>query len=105
MSRPVDWTPLAERDPVPGDPDRLETAARHYKRVAEAIDLAATKLRRLAEHADMQSEAVDTFRGNALKVAENIGRAHERYAAVTTALTTSASDLRDAQVDSVSAGR
>lgn len=57
-SRPVDWSPLAGSDPVPGDPDRVEQLGSHYQRVASAISDAATKLRRIADHQDMHSEAV-----------------------------------------------
>lgn len=95
--RPVDWSPLAGRDPVPGEPDQVEELGGHYQRVASAISDAATKLRQIAERQDMQSEAVDAFRGTAREVADDISRAHERYDGVGRALIGYAPELRDAQ--------
>jgi hypothetical protein len=102
--RPVDWSPLVDSDdPVPGDPDRVEQLGRHYQRVASAISGAATKLRRIANHQDMHSEAVDAFRNTARDVADDISRAHERYDGVGRALTGYAPELRDAQSESAAA--
>ncbi|MGH3875105.1 MAG: putative T7SS-secreted protein [Pseudonocardiaceae bacterium] len=101
--RPVDWSPLAGSDPVPGDPDRVEQLGKHYRRVASAISDAATKLRRIADHQDMQSEAVDAFRNTARDVADDISRAHERYDGVGRALTGYAAQLREAQSESAAA--
>ncbi|MGH3826453.1 MAG: putative T7SS-secreted protein [Pseudonocardiaceae bacterium] len=101
--RPVDWSPLAGSDPVPGEPDRVEELGRHYQRVASAISDAATKLRQIAERQDMQSKAVDAFRGTAREVADDISRAHERYDGVGRALIGYAPELRDAQSESVAA--
>ncbi|MGH3831272.1 MAG: putative T7SS-secreted protein [Pseudonocardiaceae bacterium] len=101
--RPVDWSPLVGSDPVPGEPDQVEELGRHYQRVASAISDAATKLRQIAERQDMQSEAVDTFRGTAREVADDISRAHERYDGVGRALISYAPELRDAQSESAAA--
>ncbi len=90
---------------MPGDPDRVEQLGRHYRKVAATIRDAATKLRRLADHHEMRSEAVDSIRSNAHKVADDITRAHERYDGVGQALVGYAPQLRDAQVESVAALR
>ena len=39
MARPADWTPLAEADPVPGDPEgiRREVEFRHGEWVDEVL--------------------------------------------------------------------
>jgi len=103
VSRPVDWSPLAGSDPVPGDPDRVEQLGRHYRRVAQAINDAAAKLRRIADHQDMQSDAVEAFRATAREVADDITRAHERYDGVGQALIGYAPELRDAQSESAAA--
>lgn len=101
--RPVDWSPLASSDPVPGDPDQVEQLSKHYQQVALAISDAAAKLRRIAEHQDMRSEAVEAFRDTAREVADDISRAHERYDGVGRALTGYAPELRDAQFESAAA--
>lgn len=106
MSRPVDWSPLAGSDPVPGDPDRVEVLGRHYRKVAATISDAAAKLRQIAANYDgMESESVDAVRTNAEKVADDITRAHERYDGVGQALVGYAPQLRDAQSESVAALR
>lgn len=106
MNRPVDWSPLAGSDPVPGDPDRVEELGRHYRKVAATINEAAAKLRRIAAGYDgMESDSVDAVRANAEKVADDIIRAHERYDGVGQALTGYAPQLRDAQSESVAALR
>ncbi len=105
MSRPIDWSPLAGSDPVPGEPELVERAGRHYRKVAVAINGAATKLRRIADGQDMQSMAVNAFRDSANKVAEDIGRAHERYDGVGQALSGYAPQLQYAQDESVAALR
>ena len=97
MSRPRDWSPLACIDPVPGDPDRVEWLGKHYRQVAWAISDTARKLRQIADHQDMQSEAVEAFRNIAREVANDINRAHERYDGVGRALVGYAPELRDAQ--------
>lgn len=105
MSRPVAWSPLAGSDPVPGEPELVERAGRHYRKVALAINEAAAKLRRIAAGQDMQSEAVNAFRDSANKVAEEIARAQERYDGVGQALSAYAPQLRDAQDESTAALR
>ena len=99
----MDWFPLADSDPVPGDPDRVEQLGRHYQRVAAAIGDAASKLRRIAEQQEMRSEAVAVFRERAREVADDISRAHERYDGVGRALSGYAPELREAQFESVAA--
>ncbi len=46
--RPTDWSPLAGSDPVPGDPDEVERAARSLADMAEEITRQTANLRRLA---------------------------------------------------------
>lgn len=96
--RPTDWSPVdRSRDPVPGDPDVVEAAGKHYVEVAEAIELAARRLRELSHHDSMKGKAVDEVREKADDVAGDIERAHTRYAAVGKALKDYAGPLRTAQ--------
>lgn len=100
MSRPTDWSPLdLGSDPVPGDPDVVEGAGNHYVAVAEAIQTAATRLRQIADHEAMTSLAVSKVREKAEDVADDVERAHERYAGVGQALVRYATPLRTAQAD------
>lgn len=105
MSRPVDWSPLGRgSDPVAGDPVRVATMGAHYTEVAEAIATSAANLRRIAAADDGQtSKAIDAFRERAGGVADDITRAHERYAGVGVALSRYAPFLDEAQQQSVRA--
>jgi len=104
MPRPVDWSPLAGSDPVPGDPYEVGRMGRHYTDVADAIERAASKLRQLAGGDDGQeSDAVDELDDSCQQVADDISKAHERYAGVGAALTAYAPELEQAQADSLAA--
>ena len=101
MSRPVDWSPLDRGgDPVPGEPDVVEDGGAHYTRVAQAIAVAADRLRQIAGGLDMTSRAVDELREKSREVAGQVERAHERYAGVGAALTAYSGPHRTAQSDS-----
>lgn len=98
MSRPTDWSPVdRSTDPIPGNPDVVEAAGKHYVEVAEAIELAARRLRELAHHDAMRSKAVDKIRDKADDVAHDIEKAHTRYAAVGKALRDYSGPMRMAQ--------
>jgi len=104
MARPVDWAPLAGSDPVPGDPYEVARMGRHYTDVADAINRAASKLRQLAGgNDDQESDAVDALDDDCQQVADDISRAHRRYAGVGAALTAYAPALEQAQADSLAA--
>lgn len=95
--RPIDWTPLASRDPVPGNPEVVAQAAAHYAGIAQAISTAAARLRAISALESMQSEAVDMVRQKAEKVAADIQRAHRRYTETGLALRTYAPLFQQAQ--------
>lgn len=79
MARPIDWSPLAETDPVPGDPAEVSELARRYRETAQAISTAARKLRSIASTDGWVGKAAIEFRDQALSVADSIERAHDRY--------------------------
>lgn len=106
MSRPIDWSPLGrDSDPVPGDSAEVERAGKSYQEVADAISLAARRLREIADHADLRSEAVEELRGKCREVADDIERAHTRYRGVGDALVAYAQPLATAQSESLRALR
>lgn len=94
--RPADWTPLRDRDPLPGDPMAVERAGRYYTHIADTIGSSAARLRVIAADAGMRGEAVTALRARASVVADDIGKAHQRYAAVGSALTTYAAEFEHA---------
>ena len=102
MTRPYSWFPLAGSDPVPGDPAAVRTAGERYKSVADTIASSAASLTAIADVGTTTSDAVDAIRETADKVAGQITTARDRYAAVGSALVTYASQLEQAQQESMS---
>lgn len=49
MARPADWAPLAEADPVPGDPEGLRREVTHMKKVAEKLRTQAATMQAIAD--------------------------------------------------------
>lgn len=105
MNRPVDWSPLAAADPVPGDPDEVERAGRHYLQVAETVQHVGKRLRGAAGGLDMSSVAVLAFCDNAYRAASEVSRAYDKYRGTGEALLGYAPQHRDAQAESLAALR
>jgi uncharacterized protein YukE len=102
-SRPIDWTPLADSDPVPGDPDEVERLAARYGRTATAIETAAEKLRSIASADGWVGKAAVEFRDQARGTADSVERAYDRYHETSVALTNYAPSLATAQTNSAKA--
>ncbi len=99
MSRPTDWSPLdLSGDPVPGDPAIVLAYGNKYADVADAIKRTAAKLHAISNHGDSEmSKYVDKLRDDAKEVADDIQKAHERYAGVAQAMQTYSTPLEQAQ--------
>ena len=96
----LDWSPVGlSTDPVPGDPEVVSRGGDDYLEVAEAISRAQRTLARIDLGSFVISEAVDAVRTTAAEVAENIGRAHDRYESTGTALVTYSPTLRESQTE------
>jgi hypothetical protein len=85
--------------PIPGDPDVIEARAATYLAVADAIHTANTTLSRVASLSDVKSEAIDTVREDASKVADSIDKAEVRYRGTAEALAEYAPLLRQYKAD------
>ncbi|MGV8967387.1 MAG: hypothetical protein ACOH2F_14040 [Cellulomonas sp.] len=96
----ISWYPLAEADPVPGDPWIVTQGGLHYQAVADAIQGASANLTEIASLAGMTSSAVVEIRDKAVKVSAEIGKVQRRYSEVSAALTAYAGSLTTAQTDS-----
>ncbi len=98
MGRNSDWSPLERAyDPTPGDPTIVSNAAEHYGLVAESIKDAKVALEGVFAEGVLDSQAVQALSGEALKVAERIGRAYDRYNGVAVALAGYVEPLTTAQ--------
>nr|MDT0666111.1 hypothetical protein [Micromonospora sp. DSM 115978] len=98
-----DWAPLAESDPVPGDPDELDRLVGQLRATATAIEQAAADLRTLAGVDGWRGQAADKFREQAREVAGSIERAFDRYDVTASALGEYSGALRTEQDNSVRA--
>ncbi len=97
-----DWG-LVDRagDPLPGHPHTVLAGGRRYQEVADAIELAASRLRELAGGLDMVSDAVDALDEKCSDVAHDIEKAEKRYRAVGDALVAYATPFDHAQDESL----
>jgi len=83
--------------PLEGDPDLLATKARHYANIADAISRSVTTLHKIHDVDDMKSKSTEELKDSSDKVADDIGKAHERYSTTAAALLTYSGKLREAQ--------
>lgn len=89
MSRPVDWSPLADADPVPGDPLEVASIGGQLTNVATQIHSDVTWLKSLCTAQFWDSGAGQAFQGQVNDAATKLAKAHERYLAAGQALGTS----------------
>ena len=70
MARPVDWLPLADSDPVPGDPQRISEQAAHLASTAQELSGQVARLRAIAAgHSAEQGLHADKLRSASSDVA------------------------------------
>lgn len=105
MRAAIDWSPLADQDPVPGDPDEVARLARRYGDTAASILRQASNLRRLASDTGQgwDADAGRAFASHAEGLADRLGKAHDRYAAAAAALGGWVGPLREAQFEASAA--
>ncbi|AZM54783.1 hypothetical protein DMA15_21305 [Streptomyces sp. WAC 01529] len=85
-ARPRDWQPLADGDPVPGDPDRLEQLGRKLRKTADELERQVRHLKAASEVESWDSDAGKEFREKAKKCRGRLEAAHKRYEAVAGAI-------------------
>jgi hypothetical protein len=93
MVRPVDWSPLADADPVPGDPLEVAALGRRFQATAAETAAAAKRLRAMCTDEFWDSNAGAAFRQRSRETAAKLDTAHARYAAAALALGTDPGDL------------
>ncbi|MDT0341762.1 hypothetical protein [Streptomyces litchfieldiae] len=103
-TRPADWYPLTEdgSDPVPGDWEMVQEAARRYRSTADAIQRAKDLLGEVTNTQDgWQSPAGEAFREKATELSDDIWNAWGRYDAAADALNGYWPALEEAQNESL----
>ena len=93
MARPADWSPLADADPVPGDPLEVAALGSRFQATADEIASAVRRLRTMCTDEFWDSGAGAAFRQRSAETAAKLNAAHARYAAAATALGTDPADL------------
>jgi hypothetical protein len=86
VSRPREWWPLADGDPVPGDPGQLAALGKHMADAAAQIEHLAAVLPQICASEVWDSDAGQEFRRKAAGTAAGIGRTHHRFITVAAAL-------------------
>lgn len=98
--RPHEWWPLADRDPVPGDPDAIRDEAASMRRFAQALRDQARDLKTIAAGEGLKGKYADALRDNASELELHLRQTAERYEHVYGHLTSWAEELEDFQVTS-----
>jgi hypothetical protein len=97
VSRPVDWAPLADADPIPGDPAEIQLIGQRHASLADELEAQANTLRRLSEGEGWDADAGRRFSSTAREIGDAIGKARRRYSAVAEAMRGYAPELAQAQ--------
>ncbi len=92
-----DWSPLGiAEDPFPMSASAIEAAAQEWGRVGVELGEVATEIERVTR-LDAASQAVDAIRASVLDTVGYLGKAQERYAVASAALTEYAYALANVQ--------
>ncbi|MEV6796464.1 putative T7SS-secreted protein [Streptomyces sp. NPDC051320] len=95
-TRPSDWTPMYDSDPVPGDPHEVARLGKKMRGMAQEIDKQARNIRALASVEGWDSDAGRAFHETAGDTAGRLKKAYDRYDEAATALGTK---VRDGESD------
>ncbi len=97
MARPADWAPLAEADPVPGDPEGLRREVTHMKKVAEKLRTQAATMQASADCDGLKGKYADDLGDKARGLGRRLDLAEDRYRKVKGHLGGWADDMETAQ--------
>lgn len=77
--RPADWHPLAEKDPVPGDPEDIRDEVTRMKKLASTLRDQAAILRKAADGDALQGQYADKIREDSGDVEKHFRETAARY--------------------------
>ena len=104
MARPTDWWPLAESDPVPGDPQRISEQAAHLASTAQEISGQVARLRAIAAgQSAEQGLHAEKLKSASSDVAGGLEKVVGRYQKTSAALSGWVPELEYAQSQSLKA--
>ena len=99
----ADWSPLADSDPVPGDPAALSELVRRLGGVADTIGAQLTRLRAIQAEEFWEGEAAAVFAEHQGKLPQRLDLLVQRYRTVSAALAAYFPELQRAQTMAVQA--
>ncbi|MBT2398711.1 hypothetical protein [Streptomyces sp. ISL-100] len=96
-TRPVDWSPLAEKDPVPGSPDEIRTEASEMRKVATMLRDQARAIKKMADDDELKGKTADKLREESGDLEKHLREVAGRYERVNSHLDGWANDLEEFQ--------
>jgi hypothetical protein len=95
--RPVDWHPLAEKDPIPGDPEDIRDEVTRMKNLASTLRDQAAILRKAADGDALKGQYADAIREKSDDLEKHFRETAARYERVVGDLGTWADELEGFQ--------
>ncbi|MEU4997430.1 putative T7SS-secreted protein [Streptomyces sp. NPDC021622] len=95
--RPVDWSPLSESDPTPGDPVAVRQEAKRLSNIAETLARQVKKLRELGDDDNIKGKYAKSLKEESDELAGRFDKTKGRYEKVSGHLNTWADELEHAQ--------
>lgn len=95
--RPRDWHPLAESDPVPGDPESIRSEAKHMRNVAKTLREQAGVLKKMSNDDELKGKYAGKLREKSGELEKNLREVAGRYERVNGDLDKWADDLEECQ--------
>ncbi|MER6677612.1 hypothetical protein [Streptomyces sp. NPDC000983] len=97
--RPVDWQPLCDADPVPGDPEEIRDEVTHMVSVVEKLRTQAKNLQSISNEETLKGKYVKRLREESSTLEKHMREVASRYERVHGHLTLWANELEDFQSD------
>ncbi|MFI6662915.1 putative T7SS-secreted protein [Streptomyces sp. NPDC050523] len=98
MARPVDWSPLSDEDPVPGDVEDIRRKSKRLGKLATTISEQVERLQAIGRDTDaLKGKYAGTLRDKADELSGRLGKTHHRYSHVSGYLGHWADDLEECQ--------
>lgn len=97
--RPLDWQPLRDSDPVPGDPEEIRAEVRHMVSVAQKLRDQARNLQAISNEDTLKGKYVKRLREESSTLEKHMREVASRYERVHGHLTTWSNELEDFQTE------
>ncbi|MEU1145705.1 hypothetical protein ACFYO9_22165 [Streptomyces sp. NPDC005863] len=97
--RPVDWQPLCDSDPVPGDPEEIRDEVKHMISVAKKLRDQAKNLKAISDDETLKGKYVKSLREESSTLEKHMREVAGRYERVHGHLTKWSNELEDFQGD------